>query len=232
MSNKLHLFQNLLALSAVALIIIVWSTVTYLALNNRKLQSATSQIATYEECVSAGNTILESYPAVCVTKDGKRFVQDINKVNDSVTNNWKTYENKEYGFKFKYPSDWGTGSECNGDQQSNIIIRLGEHLLKYPDSDCGTANIPSTVIFYIQSKPPQLPSNYHISEQKTFSNNDTTINYLEMSSIDRLLGGSEKIYQFFIPLKDKYLVAQTGSYPSQTLREVFDQILSTFNFSE
>ena len=31
-------------------------------------------VATYEECVEAGNVILRSMPPQCVTRDGKRFV--------------------------------------------------------------------------------------------------------------------------------------------------------------
>lgn len=33
-----------------------------------------SSVNTYKECVAAGNPVQESYPSVCVTKDGKRFV--------------------------------------------------------------------------------------------------------------------------------------------------------------
>lgn len=33
--------------------------------------------ATFEECVAAGNAVLESYPPQCKTPDGKTFVQDI-----------------------------------------------------------------------------------------------------------------------------------------------------------
>jgi hypothetical protein len=32
---------------------------------------------TYEECVAQGNPVQESYPAVCVTKDGTRFTQEV-----------------------------------------------------------------------------------------------------------------------------------------------------------
>ena len=33
-----------------------------------------SGIGSFEECVAAGNPVQESYPEVCMTKDGKRFV--------------------------------------------------------------------------------------------------------------------------------------------------------------
>ncbi len=34
-------------------------------------------INTFEECVEAGNPILESYPEQCITKDGRTFIHDI-----------------------------------------------------------------------------------------------------------------------------------------------------------
>ena len=38
-----------------------------------------SKVSTYEECVAAGNIVLKTYPAKCVTKDRQSFWQDINK---------------------------------------------------------------------------------------------------------------------------------------------------------
>jgi hypothetical protein len=34
-------------------------------------------ISTYAECVAAGNIVQTSYPSVCVTKNGKSFVEPI-----------------------------------------------------------------------------------------------------------------------------------------------------------
>lgn len=34
-------------------------------------------VTTFEECVVAGNPVMESYPRQCNTKDGKHFVEDI-----------------------------------------------------------------------------------------------------------------------------------------------------------
>ena len=34
-------------------------------------------VTSFGECVRAGNAILESYPAMCVSKEGKTFTQDI-----------------------------------------------------------------------------------------------------------------------------------------------------------
>ena len=40
-----------------------------------------SNVNSYESCAAAGNAIQDSYPSVCVTKDGKRFVNPKEKVN-------------------------------------------------------------------------------------------------------------------------------------------------------
>lgn len=37
----------------------------------------TPSATTFEECVAAGNPVMESYPRQCNTKDGKHFVEDI-----------------------------------------------------------------------------------------------------------------------------------------------------------
>lgn len=36
-----------------------------------------SVVQNYDECVAAGNAVQESYPPVCVTKDGQSFTQNI-----------------------------------------------------------------------------------------------------------------------------------------------------------
>jgi len=38
----------------------------------------TSLIKNFEECVAAGNLVMESYPRQCRTSDGKHFVEEIN----------------------------------------------------------------------------------------------------------------------------------------------------------
>lgn len=34
-------------------------------------------ISNFEECVAAGNPVMESYPAQCSTRDGQHFVQEL-----------------------------------------------------------------------------------------------------------------------------------------------------------
>jgi hypothetical protein len=42
-----------------------------------KKESPKSDITSFEECVAAGNPVMESYPPQCKTKDGRLFVEDI-----------------------------------------------------------------------------------------------------------------------------------------------------------
>ena len=37
-----------------------------------------SSIKNFEDCVAAGNPVMESYPRQCRTSDGKHFVEEIN----------------------------------------------------------------------------------------------------------------------------------------------------------
>ena len=37
-------------------------------------QDKKKEINSYEECIKAGNPILKTYPAQCITKDGRKFV--------------------------------------------------------------------------------------------------------------------------------------------------------------
>ncbi|MFZ3073899.1 MAG: Gmad2 immunoglobulin-like domain-containing protein [Minisyncoccales bacterium] len=52
---------------------------------NIKTQSEpikTAAIASFEECVAAGNMIMESYPRQCGTPDGKHFAENIGNANE------------------------------------------------------------------------------------------------------------------------------------------------------
>ncbi|HYH74821.1 MAG TPA: hypothetical protein VD735_02560 [Candidatus Saccharimonadales bacterium] len=58
----------LLALAFIGVLVVVW--LAWLHPSNNKQQTA---INSFAACAKAGNPVQESYPEVCVTKDGKRF---------------------------------------------------------------------------------------------------------------------------------------------------------------
>lgn len=62
----------LLVLAVIGLAVVIWFAWARPA--NR-----THTVSNYEDCVAAGNPVQESYPSVCVTDDGKRFVNPADK---------------------------------------------------------------------------------------------------------------------------------------------------------
>lgn len=72
-----------LLVTIIALFLIVGGS--YLIWQNTKTQSEpikAAPIASFEECVAAGNMIMESYPRQCGTPDGKHFTENIGNANE------------------------------------------------------------------------------------------------------------------------------------------------------
>ena len=233
MSNKLRIFQNLLALSAVTLIIIVWSTVTYLAFQNKKYKLPERIIASYEECVNAGNTILESYPAICITKDGKRFVQDIVKIDNTAVEDWKTYKNDVSGFEFKYPSSLEIYISDNANSKIiNYNLQIG---FSPKQGDNSAYNIIDILV----SDQFDSLDEYLATKACNYNNaiiTDTSIGGQSALSLNCpnglfpqknvLLKKDKYIYQIFATFGDAY----AEIYTNKELESLFNQILSTFKF--
>jgi hypothetical protein len=74
---------------------------------------------------------------------------------------WKTYKNNEYGFEFKYPSDWFVGPNKFDQRGAEIALVLCPQA-NLVDGDCGhtsTARMASTlgpIVFYVNTRnsPP------------------------------------------------------------------------------
>lgn len=61
----------ILITTATIMLAIIFVIISKLSINQ------TSTITNFEQCVSSGGRIQESYPARCVTNDGKSFIQPI-----------------------------------------------------------------------------------------------------------------------------------------------------------
>lgn len=55
---------------------------TLLALASCSGSAAKEQISSFEECIAAGNPVMESYPEQCRTQDGRFFVRNIGNRNE------------------------------------------------------------------------------------------------------------------------------------------------------
>ena len=161
--NRLQKTKDIIKLSSIALILIVWSIVSFIAYQNKKLQEKNVNISSYEECLKAsGSIIQESYPQMCVAKDGKRFVQPLSEEeqknlkppNDTVK--FKTYRNNEYNFEFDYPPSWYilrndslglTLSNLYIDPANNVITPYpGEVIVNFTFTHAGSENYTSKPI--------------------------------------------------------------------------------------
>jgi hypothetical protein len=64
--------KNILSISLILISLIA----IYLVLMSKPVAEAPN-ISSFEECVAAGNPVMESYPEQCRTEDGTLFVRDI-----------------------------------------------------------------------------------------------------------------------------------------------------------
>lgn len=78
-------------LIAILIIAILALGIIYFISIRNKNNTVQQSITNYQECVDAGNLILESYPAQCITADKQHFTQDIG--NELEVNNLIRSEN-------------------------------------------------------------------------------------------------------------------------------------------
>ncbi len=217
--NRLRLFQNLLVLSLVTLITIVWSTVIFLSHQNEQLFKQGKIISSYEECAGSGNVILESYPSICITKDGQRFVQQLQtSVNEP--DNWQEYVDSDYNFSVSHPSyitpQFGTNDlvlksiyfhETGEETRFWMTIEVNQSSLEF-------SNAVENELAIISHGNGKLLKKADISIQNY---NSIRADYDSQSS-----GGK--------PISHIYIDKKPYIYAIHTYTKDVDQILSTFRF--
>lgn len=92
MNIKLRFLQNPLALSAITLIVIVWSTVSFLAYQN-------NQFKEYSDGYKRGIDIFKTTPAPSP-------VPTIYQLQITEDNNWYVFKNEEYHYTISYPKNF------------------------------------------------------------------------------------------------------------------------------
>ena len=175
---------------------------------------------------------------------------------DSIGANWKTYENKNLGFLVKYPNKVVLGEVKKGENtmivfnnyselgiQPNIDSRPGNELENksiYIDISVDPVSENTTLETYLDQKYPDKGGNN--SGIPSFQNQK-----IEMKNI--LIGGEKGLLKetgmefenisrkAWVKKENKVFIfsaygsGETGTYVSDDAVETFDQILSTFKFT-
>lgn len=219
----------------------------------------------YEECAKTkGSIIRESYPAVCVTKDKKEFIQvipedeqNLLEVEDKqsidtdnlIPEDWKAYTNVKYSYEVKYPPSWTT-TERNSisydfvsllppDSSSDSISSPGIIWIKAEkNNSLTTSEDDSLKIFqsFMNSCSSQTPT------QCTQKNSDDYKFEKQISIAGKpafqTYGGCCMDYGRHVFLYNNYNTYRFTLYnpgpniPNLKNEDVFNQILSTFEFSD
>jgi hypothetical protein len=120
-------------------------------------------INSFEECAKYF-PVMESYPAQCNTPDGKHFIQQLSEEEkkklmppvEDESNNWKTFENNDFSFKYPSNGDWMLYQDG-----SNYIVRVACQQCRGEDNLRGFSinKVPfKTVDDYLKSNPDQINS--------------------------------------------------------------------------
>ena len=167
------------------------------------------------------------------------------------TSQWRTYQNRDFGFEIKYPQDWLSGTKERIDRKTGEIAIQEQYTLS---SGVISFNIvvnedsPETLYFIeLLEKLPKhyLPKNkfvYLLEESQAvyaideyfsvdgfggiiFYSNHKRTRLISLPIMDEaILKGEENIFYFF-------LVAEQGILLQEN-KDIFKQILSTFKFIE
>ncbi len=89
---------------------------------------STSSIDSFEECIAAGNPVMESYPRQCRTADGKHFVEIIpGKEQCEITGGlWGIWSNRSPATASCNPSTSDGGKECSDSSQCQSFCQAKE----------------------------------------------------------------------------------------------------------
>lgn len=186
--------------------------------------SALKSINSYESCAAAkGSTIQESYPATCITRLGAHFTESINQGNFS--QNWLTYTNRIFGVRFQYPGNYENVG-CAGIVDSNDCISLNDTFIA-PDH-------PGRYDYQIEITTK--PSNQSYASYLNINAKDLTrigekLAYINVAENAEDQNGKYITKQVGIEISPNAVIYFSGLYDSVESKKMFDQILSTFKFT-
>lgn len=216
---------------AIFFTILSFGIIFYLFTNQDKKVVVTD----YESCVAAGNPVMESYPEQCATPDGRSFTRELTPEEQNSFNptaNWDTYTNSNIGYSMKYPGEIDT---------QYYRSRIGSMIhFSLPSIN---SDIASQKIFYYIEVSNSYDIEEHIRQREDstfFIREPYVLAGIEGESItsmplvendDENGGGGKEVW---IPYQD-YILRFAVNYSPQTKNDAlnyFDQILSTFQFTE
>lgn len=212
-----------LAIVAISFIVLFSLSTLYLFASNTVLRNriiskcANSNEATSLKCNNIDSE-LEKYKSVY---DNLTYPPAVNSLTFAF---W--YDYIDANIKFKYPTDWGMGSECEGELRENYI-GLGPNLLDFPGSNCGTANIPAHIeIFFIDKF--NIPDGYEVIKKDKIVIDDIDSSMYLLMKKELKSSGSILLNITTIPIKNKILIVQlNGSTNFINYKNIYDKLLTT-----
>lgn len=155
-----------------------------------------------------------------------------NKTSDNVdTKNWKTYTNAEYGFEFKYPSDWSLQISDWDPQTHSGTLLEGEYIFEL--SNCKNLQVVSDCsIFGFIGKEDYTYDGHGKLYAKDLS--ARKIGNYDWKFREQSINGIGAVDYFVKPASQEnyYRFLYQEKYSNPQVKTDFNQILSTFKFGE
>lgn len=159
------------------------------------------------------------------------------------TANWKTYTNTKYGFTFKHPSLDDTCCDVSPPSQNlELIASFGDKSTVLPQSDKPFNGFS----VYVEPNPNKISFKMYLNNAKLqllqTLKNEIGPRPLQPPQESSILIGSRTgtmlsnyrwaVVDVFIPLLDNQRIVVIAKEGGENFTTLFDQILSTFKFTE
>lgn len=143
-----------------------------------------------------------------------------------VTANWKTYNDKDYTFTFKYPQDWNVNNDKNG-----FVISGGNNIITFQSSP-----YPSIDFDKLYNKPDGTVDKNPVFVRTKIKNLEIDGYRATMFSNENASENQNKAYDinvYVISGAPITLISARVDFNSKGIfLQTFDQILSTFKFTQ
>ncbi len=153
-----------------------------------------------------------------------------NQAPDGNLANWKTYRNKKYGFEFRYPPDWISDCDIALDciTSSNFVNSISD-----VKSEERQLIIKRGAVFTIQVKQQsQFTDPYEICKNDTRASCSATI-IANLNAAKRAIELPNMGFIYYVYSNDNlYILSAYYDHTDRSTLQIFDQILSSFKFTD